>query len=68
MKNPRQLVLPLFGEFNIELEIKKSQRLLYWLIEGVNRHGIPPNMWSNDALTPEWVVKHFNVEMSYFTN
>lgn len=56
------------NNINIDLEIKKSQRLIQWLVNGVNRHGIPTNLWSSKHLTAEWVVQHFNVEMSYFTN
>ncbi|HUU89515.1 MAG TPA: hypothetical protein VMX17_17415 [Candidatus Glassbacteria bacterium] len=50
---------------DIELEIRKSTRLLHWLIDGYHRHCIPGDLWY--GVTPEWVVKHYNVEMSYFT-
>ncbi len=48
----------------IDLEIKKSSRLIQWLINGYGRHGIPPSLWK--GATVEWVVKNYNVEMSFF--
>lgn len=56
------------NEIDIELELKKSSRLIQWLVDGYGRHGIPADMWKSKHLTVEWVVQHYNVEMEYFTN
>ena len=50
---------------DIEVEFLKASRLIHWLVNGYGRHGIPPSLWS--GATCEWVVKNYNVEMSYFT-
>jgi hypothetical protein len=50
---------------NVELEIKKSRRLLHWIINGCGVHCIPPRQWK--FITIDWVIKHYNVEMEYFT-
>ena len=51
---------------NIDLEIKKSSRLIKWLIDGYGVHCIPPSDWKH--VTIEWVVKCYNVEMGFFIN
>lgn len=51
---------------DIDLEFKKAQRLINWLVNGYGRHGIPGDLWY--GVTAEWVVKNYNVEMSYFTD
>jgi len=56
------------NEIDIELELKKSNRLIQLLVEGYGRHGISTDMWKSKHLTVEWVVQHYNVEMEYFTN
>lgn len=43
---------------NFDLEIKKSQQLIHWLIDGYGRHGIPIDLWSK--ATYEWVQIHYN--------
>lgn len=40
------------------------QQKLTWLINGHGRTGIPFEWWSK--ITPEWIVKNYNVEWSYF--
>lgn len=53
--------------FDLDLEIRKSQRLLHWLISGFGKHGIPLDLWRSPSLTVEWVIKNYTVEMDYFT-
>lgn len=49
---------------NIEAEIYKSQRLLYWLISGYNIHCIPLYLWKH--VTVDWIILNYNVESNYF--
>ena len=46
---------------DIDKQFERSIKFIHWLINGYNRHGIPPNMWSNKHLTPEWVEEHYNI-------
>jgi hypothetical protein len=47
-----------------EKELIILQRKLNWFIDGYGRHGITWNQFKH--LTPEWIVEHYNVEMSSF--
>jgi hypothetical protein len=47
-----------------EKELFILRRKLNWFINGYSIHGITWNQFKH--LTPEWIVKHYNVEMSYF--
>jgi hypothetical protein len=40
------------------------QKKLNWFIDGIGIHCILWDHFKN--LTPEWIVEHYNVEMSYF--
>ena len=48
----------------MEKEFFILRRKLDWFIDGIGRHGISWNQLKH--LTPEWIVKNYNVEMSYF--
>jgi len=48
----------------IDEKIYERIQLLKWLIMGQNVHCIP--VTKSLLITKEWVVKHYNVEMSYF--
>ena len=63
MKRRRTIKGWSFSMADVELEIKKASRLIYWLVNGYGRHGIPPCLWK--GATIEWVVKNYNVEMSF---
>lgn len=45
-------------------ELNEKNLILRWLIKGHNRIGLP--IKAVKVLTKEWVVKHYNVELSYF--
>jgi len=45
-------------------ELNEKSKILNWLIHGYGRIGIPIS--GVKVLTKEWIVKHYNVEMSYF--
>jgi hypothetical protein len=48
----------------IEEKIYEAKQLLYWLIDGYFRHGIPGDLWHK--VTPQWVCESYNVEPEYF--
>lgn len=51
-------------EFDLEKELFIIQRKFEWFINGIGQHGLSWNQFH--GLTPEWIVKNYNVEMSYF--
>lgn len=47
-----------------EQELFILRRKLDWFIDGIGRHCMTWNQFKH--LTPEWIVKHYNVEIPYF--
>lgn len=46
----------------LDLQFRRVQQMLNWLIDGVNRHCLPFYLWKH--ITPEWVEENYNV--NYF--
>jgi len=50
----------------VEQRIYETTKLMDWLIDGYFTNMMLQNFAGKGIITPEWVVEHFNVEMSYF--
>lgn len=46
-------------------ECYEKSRILKWLIEGSGTHCLPLSVLH--IITKEWICKHYNMELSYFT-
>lgn len=51
-------------KLTIDEQLYELKQRLNWFISGIGRHGITWNQFK--YLTAEWIVKHYNVEMTYF--
>jgi len=47
-------------------DIKDKIKIMHWLIDGYGRTGWPLSVINCDWLDRHWLVKHYNVEYSYF--
>jgi hypothetical protein len=45
-------------------QLRLRMKVLEWIIDGQGRLGFPIRFCHH--ITPEWIVEHYNVEMSYF--
>jgi hypothetical protein len=63
-----EIVFPDYGTKHQQIlqKLEEKRKILRWLINGYGKIGLPLSAVS--VLTKEWVVKNYNVEMSYFTN